>query len=161
MKGTQEDRAAQAAADGVGHAVFLVYRGGMLRLVATDDAIEATKKANLLLPMFGETKGEGGLTGQEYELIRKKWPTVTVLGFGAGGASRDDVRFIRNVFAKDPAKIAGSFDILSTHPYVNPVPPETFRVKSWGQYSVADSLKDIRDILAKKSSSICVHANLN
>jgi len=87
-----------------------------------------------------------------YEAIKKKWPAVTVVGFGAGGSSRDDVRFVGNVFKKDPAKIAKSFDILSTHPYVNPVPPEANFVKSWGEYSVAGSLKDLRDILKKNAA---------
>ena len=86
-----------------------------------------------------------------YDAIKKKWPTVTVLGFGAGGAAKADVGFILHLFEKDPVRIARSFDILSTHPYQPPTPPETCTLRTWGQYSVAGSLKEIRDILAKYS----------
>ena len=83
-----------------------------------------------------------------YDAIKRKWPTVQVVGFGAGGASKDDIRFIGNVFAKDPAHIAKSFDILSTHPYQN-TPPDTYDVRAWGQYSVASSLRAIREIMTQ------------
>jgi hypothetical protein len=73
---------------------------------------------------------------------------VTVIGFGAGGASAGDLRFIRNVLAKDP-KAAKSFDALSTHPYVPPAPPEADAVRSWGSYSVAKSLDAIRKNLTE------------
>ena len=84
-----------------------------------------------------------------YELIKKKWPTVMVLGFGAGGAAHADIRFIEHVFEKDPAKIGKSFDILSTHPYQPPAPPDAYCVRPWGQFSVAASAKEIRDVMAK------------
>ena len=73
---------------------------------------------------------------------------MQVVGFGAGGASADDVRFIRNVLDADP-NVAQCFDILSTHPYVPPAPPETDAVRSWGSYSIAKGLDSIRKTLAK------------
>lgn len=80
--------------------------------------------------------------------IKKRWPAVQVVGFGAGGAAADDVRFVRNVLDAD-AKAAKSFDILSTHPYVTPAPPETDAVRSWGTYSIAKGLDAIRKTLAE------------
>ncbi len=79
---------------------------------------------------------------------------VAVVGFGAGGSGAGDMRFIQNVHKADAA-VAASYDILSTHPYVEPVPPETYSVRSWGQYSVASSLATIRRTLAdyKKSDT--------
>jgi hypothetical protein len=84
-----------------------------------------------------------------YQAIKAKWPTVTVVGFGAGGAAKGDIRFIKNVLAQGDAP-AKSFDVLSTHPYQPPTPPEAHSVRTWGTYSVASSLKEIRDILAAK-----------
>lgn len=83
-----------------------------------------------------------------YETIKKKWPTVQVLGFGAGGAGAGDMRFIAHVLGLNKAA-AKSMDVLSTHPYVEPVPPETDRVHFWGSYSVAKSLATIRKTLGQ------------
>ncbi|HOI53705.1 MAG TPA: hypothetical protein PLP01_00480 [Phycisphaerae bacterium] len=80
--------------------------------------------------------------------IKDRWPDVTVIGFGAGGASKGDIRFIKNVHEKDPA-VAKSYDALSTHPYTEPVGPDMFYVKPWGGYAVAPCLAEIRAILAK------------
>jgi hypothetical protein len=82
------------------------------------------------------------------QAVKKRWPAVKVVGFGAGGASADDLRFIRNVLQADP-NVAKNFDILSTHPYVEPVPPETDCVRSWGSYSIAHGLDTIRKTLAQ------------
>ena len=59
-----------------------------------------------------------------YKAIKEKWPAVTVLGFRAGGGNLGDVRFTQHVIEKDPARLAKSFDVLSTHPYQPPTPPE-------------------------------------
>jgi len=83
-----------------------------------------------------------------HQAVKKRWPAVQVVGFGAGGASADDVRFIRNVLDADP-NVAKCFDILSTHPYVTPAPPETDAVRSWGSYSIAKGLDNIRKVLTK------------
>ena len=80
--------------------------------------------------------------------IKKEWPKVQVVGFAAGGASHADVRFIENVHANNPA-VAGSYDILSTHPYMRPVPPEAHFIKPWGRYSMANSLAEIRQTMRK------------
>ena len=83
-----------------------------------------------------------------YKAIKSRWPTVNVVGFGAGGASKGDIRFIKNVHAASPA-VAKSYDTLSTHPYLPPIAPEAFYIKPWGGYDTASSLKEIRAILAK------------
>ncbi len=85
------------------------------------------------------------------ELVKKKWPLVRVVGFGAGGSSQGDLRFFEHVFAKNEA--AGkSFDILSTHPYVHEVPPESDKVESWGSYSVARSWAAIRKMMKENGA---------
>ncbi|HUT57702.1 MAG TPA: hypothetical protein VNA25_07605 [Phycisphaerae bacterium] len=81
-----------------------------------------------------------------HKAIKADWPAVQVVGFAAGGSSCGDLRFIKNVLAKDP-QVAKSFDVLSTHPYVHGVPPEADCVRSWGSYSVAKSLDTIRKTL--------------
>ena len=81
-----------------------------------------------------------------YDHIKQKWPSVKVVGFGAGGSAHADVRFIRDVHKYNPA-VADSYDILSTHPYVRPAPPEADNVRAWGQYSIAKSLAEIREIM--------------
>lgn len=79
------------------------------------------------------------------QAIKAKWPDVRVVGFSAGGSSAGDLRFIANVWNRDPERIAQSFDILSTHPYVEPVAPEADSLRAWGSYSIAKSLAAIRD----------------
>jgi hypothetical protein len=58
-----------------------------------------------------------------YPYIKSRWPSVQVVGFGAGGAASADLRFIQHVHDIDPTT-ATKYDILSTHPYVLPAPPE-------------------------------------
>ncbi len=82
-----------------------------------------------------------------YVFVKSKYPKMMVVGFGAGGASADDKRFIGNVHAINPL-IGNYYDILSTHPYTV-TPPMAGRVKKWGAYSVAGGWKGIQDILAK------------
>lgn len=72
---------------------------------------------------------------------------VNVVGFGAGGSDAGDIRFIQSVNAAGPSAVRG-YDVLSTHPYVEPVPPEACSVRSWGRYSIASSLDQIRADLA-------------
>jgi hypothetical protein len=86
-----------------------------------------------------------------YQAIKKRWPAVQVVGFGAGGSSAGDLRFIQHVLEAD-ANVAKSFDILSTHPYVEPAPPETDAIRSWGSYSIAKGLDTIRKTLAKNGA---------
>lgn len=85
-----------------------------------------------------------------YSAIKSKYPEIEVVGFAAGGSSRDDIRFIGNVYAIDP-KIGECYDILSTHPYTH-APPMADRVKPWGSYSIAGGWKGIRDILDRYGS---------
>jgi hypothetical protein len=83
-----------------------------------------------------------------FKAIKARWPQTTVVGFGAGGASKGDIRFIKNVLDKG-GDVPKSFDVLSTHPYQPPTAPEAHSVRSWGSFSTASSLKEIRDILTK------------
>lgn len=83
-----------------------------------------------------------------YAAVKSKSKDVRVVGWAAGGAGAGDIRFIEHVHQKN-AEVAGSYDILSTHPYVDPAPPEAWSIRSWGGYSVATSLKSVRGILEK------------
>lgn len=82
------------------------------------------------------------------ELIRRKYPKMVVVGFGAGGAAADDARFVRAVFELDP-KIGECFDILSTHPYSDS-PPTAWSVRRWGRYTVASMWQGIRGQLGRR-----------
>lgn len=78
---------------------------------------------------------------------RRVSPEIKLVGFSTGGVAAGDLRFIKNVLASDP-KVATSFDILATHPYVDPSPPEGFSIQSWGDYSISSGLATIRKTLA-------------
>lgn len=82
-----------------------------------------------------------------YKAIKAKWPTVTVVGFGAGGAARSDLRFIANVHKLNPA-VSASYDVLSTHPYSKPVPFEAFQFRKWGGWASIENLHQVRKALA-------------
>jgi len=81
-----------------------------------------------------------------YKTIKAKWPSVAVVGFGAGGAGSGDLRFIKNVH--NSKLVAGSYDVLSTHPYIAPVAPEAYFIKPWGGYAVGPNLATLRKTLA-------------
>ncbi|NIA21258.1 MAG: hypothetical protein GWP05_04650 [Anaerolineaceae bacterium] len=83
-----------------------------------------------------------------HKAIKARWPTVTVVGFGAGGSSSGDLRFIKHVHGNSPA-VARSYDILSTHPYMAPVAPEAHFIKPWGGYAVGPNLAKLRKTLAE------------
>jgi hypothetical protein len=80
-----------------------------------------------------------------YRAVKTHWPTVAVVGFAAGGASAGDLRFLQAVH--EAPDVPDSYDILSTHPYTNPVAPELFSVHRWGQWSIPDSYAKIRGIM--------------
>ena len=84
----------------------------------------------------------GKLLVASYKLVKSQWPDVKVVGFSAGGAAHADIRFIRDTHAKN-AEVAASYDILSTHPYVN-APPEGNPIAPWGRFSIATGLEQIR-----------------
>ncbi|WAC21234.1 SGNH/GDSL hydrolase family protein [Luteolibacter sp. SL250] len=73
---------------------------------------------------------------------------IKVVGFSTGGVSAGDLRFIKNVHTVD-AGVARSYDILATHPYVDPAPPEGFSIQKWGDYSISTNLATIRKNLAQ------------
>jgi hypothetical protein len=78
--------------------------------------------------------------------IKTRWPEVSVVGFAAGGAAGADVPFIRGVHALQP-EVGRSYDILSTHPYVRPAPPEGGNKRSFGTFRIIDSTNKIRKIM--------------
>ena len=84
-----------------------------------------------------------------YGTIKQRHPDANIVGFGAGGMSAGDLRFIQHVHERNP-EVATSYDALSTHPYVRPAPPEANSVQAWGSYSISRNLKVIRDILQKQ-----------
>ena len=73
---------------------------------------------------------------------------IKLVGFSTGGVSAGDLRFIKNVHAKAP-QVAKSYDILATHPYVDPAPPEGFSIEKWGDYGIANNLATIRNTLGQ------------
>ncbi len=81
-----------------------------------------------------------------YRKIKEVSPSVQAVGFAAGGAAGADVPFIKGVFAADP-QVKDSFDILSTHPYIRPAPPDGNSINSWGELSIAGSTKTIRGVM--------------
>ena len=82
-----------------------------------------------------------------YAFMKNKHPNIKVVGFSASGGAMDDVRFIGNVHAIDPA-IINSYDILATHPYTD-VPPMADALRKWGSYSVSKSWELLRNITVK------------
>jgi hypothetical protein len=79
---------------------------------------------------------------------RRHAPDIAVVGFSSGGADFADERFIRNIHRADPAIVA-HYDILATHPYNKGAPPEARKIRSWGQYSIADGRAVIGDLYAE------------
>lgn len=84
-----------------------------------------------------------------YDAVKSVAPDLAVAGFAAGGASYGDFRFIRNVHEND-AQIQDYYDILTTHPYTQGAPPEAYKVKSWGKYSIAQTLANLKEALSGK-----------
>ncbi len=82
-----------------------------------------------------------------YQAAKSVSGKARVIGFSTGGVSAGDIRFIRNVHGLSP-EVAKSYDILATHPYVDPAPPEGFSIKAWGDYSISTGLKTIRQTMA-------------
>ncbi|MDF3128423.1 hypothetical protein P0Y35_04375 [Kiritimatiellaeota bacterium B1221] len=58
------------------------------------------------------------------------------------------MRFVKSVLEKDKRNLT-EVDVFSTHPYVNPSPPELNKKASWGSYSVANSLHSLRENFAE------------
>lgn len=89
------------------------------------------------------------LLKQVHDAVKARWSDVKIVGFAAGGSAHADVRFIENVHAVDQ-DVAKSYDILSTHPYVTrPCGPEGIVMRSWGEYSIWNSLNSIRATMDK------------
>lgn len=86
------------------------------------------------------------LQTQFYAPVKAAFPEVQIVGFGAGGASAADVGFITACCEENP-DIFRTMDILSTHPYVDPIPPFTWM--GWLKYSIASGYERIRDLLRR------------
>ena len=82
-----------------------------------------------------------------HQAVKARWKDVQVVGFAAGGASAGDLRFIKNIHDRVPA-VVNHYDILSTHPYAEPEPPDAYTVRSFGRFSPASSLAQHRKVLA-------------
>ncbi len=88
------------------------------------------------------------LAPQLIALLKKKSPKTKIINFTTGGAGAGDMRFIKSVLKKDPRNIT-EVDVIATHPYVDPVPPECNKIESWGSYSIANSLHTLRKIFSE------------
>ena len=86
-------------------------------------------------------------------VIRDRWPSVKILGFDVGRANPNSSDFIQTVYETFPA-VHDSYDIMTTHPGVDPVPPEADNVNSWGSYSIARNTLAIRNIIRSRSKRI-------
>lgn len=81
-----------------------------------------------------------------YAPIKTAYPDVQIIGFGAGGASAADYGFISACCEHDPA-VFHTMDILSTHPYVDPISP--FAWMGWLKYSIASGYEKLRALLVR------------
>lgn len=132
------------------------------------EAIEVFNEPNFWYLNMTEAEKDAGLETKElkeerigiyakllpaaYAHIKENWPSVTVVGFGAGGAASADVGFISSVH-NDPSFTVPAYDVLSTHPYVRPVPPETNSIRAWGNYSMARNNQTIRSVMSASGAS--------
>lgn len=81
-----------------------------------------------------------------YNQIKAEYPTVRIVGFGAGGASSADVGFITSTLNGNP-EAASHMDVLSTHPYLDESSPFAGS-NIYGAHSLASQLANIRACLA-------------
>ena len=81
-----------------------------------------------------------------YAPVKAEFPDVKIIGFSAGGASAADIVFMRECSAICP-EIFHAMDILSTHPYVDPISP--FSWMGWLKFSIASVYAEIREWLAE------------
>jgi hypothetical protein len=120
--------------------------------------IEIWNEPNFQYMIPPDSRPQAALEAARFALYAKALPAVyaaaknyskdvNVVGFGAGAGDAADVPFIRSVNAAGPS-VVRSYDVLSTHPYVEPVAPDVTSVRSWGRFSIASSLEQIRAILA-------------
>jgi hypothetical protein len=107
-----------------------------------------------ITPLIQEQKAilYGKLVLRVSALIRTRWPSVQILGFDTGRANPNSTDFIQSVYAFYPT-LHDSYDILATHPGVDPVPPEADNVNTWGSYSIPKNTDVIRGILASQGST--------
>lgn len=88
-----------------------------------------------------------------YAAAKKADPEVVVAGFAAGGADAGDQRFIKAIHEQDPG-ISASYDILTTHPYLQGAPPEASKIRRWGSYSIAEGLAPIRGYIGSPAKPV-------
>jgi len=88
----------------------------------------------------------GKLLWRVSRVIRTRWPSVMILGFDTGRANSSSTDFIADVYGFY-LNLHDAYDILATHPGVDPVPPETDFVDGSGSYSMARHIDSVRNIL--------------
>lgn len=84
------------------------------------------------------------------QLIRSKWPKITVVAFAAGGASNAAPGFIAEALAA--LRNAGQldcFDVAAVHIYSANQPPELPIKEAWGTWSSGDSMAKVQEIMSK------------
>lgn len=79
-----------------------------------------------------------------YPRIKAEFPTVTVIGFGAGGASAADIGFVRGCLDHDK-RMYDTMDVFSTHPYADNSP---FAYANWLRFSVTSCYNELQKALA-------------
>ncbi len=79
-----------------------------------------------------------------YKALETEFPSVKVVAFGAGGAQRQDIGFIRGALQQNP-EVAETMHVLSTHPYMEETSP--FAASKGSGVSLAKQLYDLRQIM--------------
>jgi hypothetical protein len=136
---------------------FFAKRAGLPARPITEVEIWNEPNFQYLIPPDGrplaEVEGERErlyvkLLEEVTPALRARHPGVTVVGMAGGGMSAGDLRFVDHTHAQRSG-LPDLYDVLSTHPYVRPAPPEANSIQPWGSYSIARSLDHLRGVLAR------------
>lgn len=84
-------------------------------------------------------------------IVRKQRPDAKILGFDCGRPGPNTVQFVELVYAAESG-IHRAYDIMAVHPGVDPAPPECDLVKSYGSYSIAETVQGLRRIMRLQHS---------
>lgn len=88
----------------------------------------------------------GKLLKAGYTAVKELAPEIQVVGFAVGGGSAGGISFIEGVHRIYDG-IENYYDIMSSHPYTRPAPPEALLVRSWGYSFMSRGHRMIRDVM--------------
>jgi len=85
-----------------------------------------------------------------YRHIKQTWPSVTVVGISAGGASATAPAFVSAVLAElKAADQLDSFDVVSIHSYMGGSPPDQPITEDWGTWNASQKIDEVRQLMAR------------